>query len=451
MSITAEPDLIAEEAGIEPAPAAPALAVPASAEPPRRGVLRNRDFRLLWAGETTSKFGSAITGVALPLVAVTVLDAGPLGMGVLTALSWVPWLVFGLPAGAWVDRWPRRTVMITCNASALVLLVSVPIVYWLGLLSMGYLLFVALASGIGAVFFSPAYGAYLPSLVDGEDLGEANAKLHGSAQVAFMGGSGVGGVIAAVFGAVGGILVDAITYLVAVVCLGSIRHREPRQVRSADAPRKTIRQDIADGIRFLVRDPYLRIIALCAGVENLLLSGALALLVVFLIKVVAIPAGFVGALLIADSLGGLAGALIANRVSRKLGTARALIVLAITTAPFGLLIPLTTDGFGMLFFAVGMGVPAAGMVACGIISGTFRMRYCPPQMQGRVSTSAMVIVYGSMPIGALIGGLLGSTLGITTGLWIMLGALAAAKWLRLIGPIKRSRDLPTEPAAAVPA
>jgi predicted MFS family arabinose efflux permease len=327
-----------------------------------------------------------------------------------------------------------------CNAVGFVLLASIPLVYWLGYLTMGYLLFVAVVSGVGAVFFSPAYGAYLPTLVDGDDLGEANAKLQGSAQVAFVGGSGVGGLIAQLFGAVGGILIDALTYLVAVISLGSIRRREPKIDRSAR--RTTIRADIAEGVKFLVRDPYMRVIALCAGVENLLLSGALALLVVFLVRDVGVSAGFVGVLMIADSLGGLAGAIIATRVTAWLGTARALIVLAVASAPFGLLIPLTSKGAGLLFFVIGLGVPAAGMVACGIISATFRQRYVAANMQGRVSTTAMVIVYGSMPIGALIGGALGSTLGITTGLWIMLGGLAAAKWLRFIGPIKKNRDLP---------
>lgn len=411
---------------------------------PRKTVLRLRDFRLLWIGETTSKFGSAITGVALPLVAVTTLHAGPIAMGILTACSWLPMLILGLPAGAWVDRWPRRTVMITCNAAALVLLASVPVIYWLGMLSIGYLLFVAVASGIGAVFFGPAYGAYLPSLVDDDDLGEANAKLDGSAQVAFMSGAGVAGIIAQIFGAITGLLLDALTYVAAVVCLSSIRKPEPRP-EPPTVP-TTIRQDIAAGIRYLIREPYLRVIALCAGVENLILSGVLALLVLFLVNTVAVAPGVVGVLLIADSLGGLAGAIIAIRVTRWLGTARALILIAIATAPFGLLIPLTTKGFGLTFFLVGMGVPAAGMVACGIISATFRQRYCPQDMQGRISTTAMVIVYGSMPIGAVIGGVLAAALDTTTALWIMLAALAAAKFLRFLGPIKNSRDLPTQPA-----
>jgi len=301
-------------------------------------------------------------------------------------------------------------------------------------------------SGVGAVFFQPAYGAFLPSVVPDDDLAEGNAKLDGSAQAAFIGGSGIGGLIAQIWGAVLGVLIDAVTYLVAVVALLSIKAREPRPSR-ADAEPSTLRADIAAGIRYLVREPYLRIIALCAAVENLLLSGALALLVVFLIRVVGVPAGTVGILMIADSFGGMLGAMLARRVAARIGTARALLAISIATAPFGLLIPLTSRGWGMAFFLIGLGVPAAGMVACGIISSTFRQRYTPSDMQGRVSTTAMVVVYGSMPIGGVLGGVLGTTLGIVPTLWIMLGGLALAKFLRLIGPIKSTRDLPTGPAA----
>lgn len=417
-------------------------------EQPRRlgGLLWERDFRLLWMGETTSKFGSAITGIALPLVAVIVLHAGPMAMGILTAASWVPWLLIGLPAGAWVDRWPRRQVMVVCNSAAMLLLLSVPIAYWLGILSISYLLMVALASGVSAVFFTPAYGAYLPSIVATKDLNEGNAKLAGSAQVAFIGGSGVGGLIAQVFGAVTGVLLDALTYLVAVVCALSIKTKEKRPERSTE--RTSLRQEIAEGVRFMMADPYLRIIALCASLENLLLSGAHALLIVFLVHDVGVHSGAIGALMVADSVGGLLGAVLATAVSRRIGTARALLALSIGTAPFGLLIPLTTPGAGIVFFAVGLGVPAAGMVACGIISRTFRQAYCPQELQGRVTTTAMVLVYGSMPVGAVLAGTLGATIGVQQTLWIMLACLAAAKLLRLIGPIKTHRDLPTEPASA---
>jgi MFS family permease len=419
------------------------------AAPPRRdrlGLLRHRDFRLLWIGESTSTLGSAISGIALPLVAVTVLHAGAFGMGLLAAVTWVPTLVLGLPAGAWVDRRSRRRVMIICNAAAMLLMISVPVAAWFGVLSMGYLLAVALGVGACAVFFSPAYQAFLPSIVAREDLGEANSKLSASNQTALIGGSGFGGLIAQVFGAVFGMLLDAVSYLISLVCLTLVRPAEDKP-KPAGTP-TTFRQDIMAGIRFLVRDPYMRVIALCASVENLLLTGAHALLVVFLVNVAGVRYGAIGLLMVADSLGGLTGAMVATRISRRIGTARTLLVVAIVTAPFGLLIPLTSNGWGLIYFVIGLGVPAAGMVACGIVSSTFRQSYCPQDMQGRISTTAMVLVYGSMPIGALLGGALGATIGIRITLWIMLGSLAAAKLLRLIGPVKSSRDLPTEPRPA---
>jgi MFS family permease len=415
----------------------------AAARRDRLGLLRQRDFRLLWIGESTSTLGSAISGIALPLIAVVVLHSGAFVMGLLSAVTWLPVLIFGLPAGAWVDRCRRRRVMMAGNAAGLLLMLSVPVAAWLGWLSVDYLLTVALLMGIVAVFNSPAFQAFLPSIVARKDLTEANSKLSASNQVASMSGSSLAGVIAEALGAVTGMLFDAVSYLVALICLTSIRKVEEKP--KLTGPPTTFRQDIAVGIRFMVRDPYMRIIALCASLENLLLTGATALLVVFLVNVAHVRYGAVGLLMIADSVGGLAGAMIARRIARRIGTARMLLVVAIVSAPFGLLIPLTSNGWGVIYFIVGLGVPAAGMVACGIVSSTFRQSYCPLDMQGRISTTAMVTVYGSMPIGALLGGALGATIGIRTTLWIMLGSLAAAKFLRFIGPIKSCRDLPTEP------
>src|SRR5271154_3685691 len=185
----------------------------------RLGLLRQRDFRLLWIGESTSTLGSAISGIALPLVAVVVLHSGAFVMGLLAAVTWLPTLVFGLPAGAWVDRCRRRRVMMACNAAGLLLMLSVPVAAWLGWLSLDYLLAVAVLIGTVTVFGSPAFQAFLPSIVAKENLTEANSKLSASNQVALMSGSSVAGVIAEAFGAVTGMLLDALSYLIALVCL----------------------------------------------------------------------------------------------------------------------------------------------------------------------------------------------------------------------------------------
>jgi MFS family permease len=159
----------------------------------RLGLLARRDFRLLWIGETTSTFGSSISGVALPLVALTVLHASVFAVTMLTAATWLPWLIIGLPAGAWVDRLPRRRVMMCADLVSLAAFASVPVTAALGRLTVAQLVVVALVAGTATVFFATAYRAFLPALVDRGDLLEGNAKLQGSEQVARIAGPGTAG------------------------------------------------------------------------------------------------------------------------------------------------------------------------------------------------------------------------------------------------------------------
>ncbi len=198
----------------------------------RGSLLRRRDFRLLWIGETTSQFGSAVTVVALPLVAVQALHAGPFEVALLTAVTWLPWVVIGLVAGAWVDRLPRRPVMLLCDMVSMLLLATVPVADWCGVLTIGQLLAVALLAGVCSVFFTSAYQAYLPALVEGEDLVEANAKLQGSQSAAQIGGPGLVGGIAALAGVATGLLVDAISFAASAAGLRSIDAREPEHRRT---------------------------------------------------------------------------------------------------------------------------------------------------------------------------------------------------------------------------
>ncbi|MBB5867081.1 MFS family permease [Allocatelliglobosispora scoriae] len=416
--------------------------------PARRPSLwKHRDFRLLWFGESVSVLGNAISGIALPLVALELLHAGPLAVGLLGAASWLPWLVLGLPAGAWIDRLPRRPTMIIANVVSFVLVLSVPVAAWLGVLTLVHLLAVALLGGATGVFFSPAYSAYLPTLIESEDLGEGNAKLQGSAQVAVVSGSSIGGLLTQAMTAVLGLAADAITYVVSTVCLLAIRTKEPAMPKAAERT-TTLRQEIRDGFRFLIRDPYLRIMTIGASVDNLLLTAGHTLLVVFLIQTVGASPGMVGLLLAADCAGGVLGAVIANKVSRTLGSARALLAFSLLTAPFGLLIPLTGSGPALGFFAAGLLIPAAGIVAVNVIGGAFRQTYCPPDMLGRISTSGSFIAFGLIPIGALLGGALGTFIGVRETLWIVLALGAVGKLILLFGPIRKTRDLPTAPANA---
>lgn len=412
------------------------------------GPLRQRDFRLLWIGETSSAVGNAVTAVALPLVAVTTLHAGTFTVGVLASASWAPWLFLGLPAGAWVDRLARRPMMVICDLVAMLAFVSVPVAAALGVLTITQLLVAALVSGAANVFFNTAYHTYLPSLVSTADLVRGNAVLQGSEAAANVAGPGVGGLLAQAFGAVTGLLADAVSFAVSAACLLSIRTHEPRRA-AAGPSTTTLLEEVRDGLRFVVRDPYLRVLTCFGAVSNLVFNGVQALLVLFLIRVVGLGSGLVGLVFALAALGGVAGALAAGRLAQRFGTARATLLLVLGGPPFGLLIPLATAGrTGLVVCVLGAMVMIGATVGDNIIIVSFRQAYTPPDLLGRVTASVRFVVFGAIPLGALLGGALGALLGVRPALWVLLTAGAAVGLILLVGPIRTARDLPTSPAAA---
>ncbi|MFE5735723.1 MFS transporter [Streptomyces celluloflavus] len=424
----------------------PPPASPATGEPVRRrwGLWAEADFRRLWIGETTSSLGTAVGHVSLSLVAVVVLKADPATMGVLTALTWLPWLLIGLPAGAWVDRWPRRRVMLVSDLALLVLFASVPVAAWLGVLTIGQLLVVAVLVGVAKVFLSTAYAALIPTLVAKPDLLEANAKLRGGETAGEIAGPGVAGFIAQVFGAVGGLLVDSFSYLVSALCLGAIK---PREKPPAAAARDGIRREISEGIRFVVRDPYLRTLACFGALGNLALNGIQAVQTVFLVRDVHLDGGAVGLVFAAVSTGGLAGVWAAGRIVRRFGTARGLLLSYLVVAPGIVLLPFAGSGLPLPVSVLGWALGVGGVVTANVISSSFSQSYCPPEMLGRVRASSSTVNYGAIPVGALLGGYLGEALGTRGTIWIMAGVLVTANLVLLVSPIRALRDFPQRAAA----
>ena len=409
----------------------------------RWGLWAQADFRRLWIGETTSGLGTAVGNVALSLVAVVTLRASPFMVGVLTASAWLPWLFLGLTAGAWVDRWRRRTVMLVCDIALLVLFASVPVAGWLGVLTIGQLVVVALLAGSVKVFFSTAYGAMLPSVVAKPDLLEANVKLRAGESAVEIAGPGVAGVVSQLFGAATGMLLDAVTYLVSALFLGAIDTREEPPSRSE---RRGIRREIAEGVRFLVRDPYLRTLACFGAVGNLGLNGIAAVQTVFLVRSVGLGQGSVGAVFAVVSIGGLVGAAVAGRIARRFGTARGLLLCELVVAPFIVLLPLSGREIPLPVGALAWAVAVCGVVAGNVIAGSFYQTYCPPELIGRVRASASTVNFGAIPVGALLGGYLGQVLGSRSTIWIMSAVLLSAGVVLLTSPLRGLRDFPASPA-----
>ncbi|MFE9423476.1 MFS transporter [Kitasatospora sp. NPDC006697] len=413
--------------------------------PARRGLLRrNRDFRLLYLGEVTGKFGSSLTGLALPLIAATVLHTGPLGVSALTAATWLPWLLIGLPAGAWVDRLPRRTVMLCSAAASLLLYLTVPVAGALGLLGYPQLIAVAFCAGTSSVFFQTAYTALLPAVVDAADRGEGNAKLHGSASAAQLVGLGSGGTIAQLLGPVNSLLANTVTFLLSLLCTSRIKAREERP---AAAPRN-LRQEVGEGLRLVLGDPWLRTFLCFGGLSNLALTAYQSIQVVYLLDQAKLSQDLIGTLIAAAGLGGILGAAVARRVGTALGTARAMLLFQLVLPTLVLLIPLTAPGLGTVCYLVGGMAVSAGVVAGNVLRATFNQRYVPADLLGRISATTAVVVYGTMPLGALLAGVLGQTLGLEPAMWVSCAGVPLAALALLLSPVRRQRDLPERPMAA---
>jgi MFS family permease len=417
------------------------------------GLLRQRNFRLLWTGETVSTAGNAMATVGVPLLAVTVLHASTFAVAALTAAAYLPWLVIGLPAGAWVDRLPPRPLMITCDVLSALLFASLPVAAWTGTLSIPLVVAVALLAGAVNVFFATAYQVYLPSLVTRDELVEGNAKLQAGLSVASIAGRGAVGLAQAV-GAAPSLLFNAGSFLVSAACLLRIRISPPERAPAASpatesAPepkvRSTVRAEVAQGVRWVARDPYFRPLTLYAALSNLAYSGNLALVVVFLVRVVGLGSLAVGLATATGGIGGLAGALVAGRLARAFGTARTLILVNLGSGLFSLLIPLTARGPRIAYYVIGSAVVSGGIIVSNVIAASFRQDYCPPSMLGRATASMRLVAFGAVPLGALLAGALGTALGVRNGLWVDLALYAASGSLLLTRTIRTTRDLPRRP------
>ncbi|SFW61264.1 MFS transporter [Amycolatopsis australiensis] len=409
-----------------------------------KGLWGNGDFRLLWTGETTSMLGSMVASTALPLVAVVTLQASTFEVALLTAVAWLPWLLVGLPAGAWVDRLPKRPVMLTCNTVSTAVFGSVPVAAALGALTLPYLLGAALLGGVAKVFFTLAYRAYLPVLLGRDDLLEANAKLQGSESATQVAGPGLAGLLAQAFGPVSGILADAVSFGVSVLCVRAIRVRET----VVPAARTPLRSQIAEGLGFVFGDRYLRSLMVFGAVSNLALTGYSSIQIVFLSRTLGAAPGLVGLVLALAATGGVLGAALAGRLGARFGTARAFLLCEVAAAPMMLLGPLSGPGWGLAPFVAGVFGVCAGVVASNVLTTTFRQEYCPPELFSRITSSASLTAYGTIPLAGVLGGALGEAIGVRETLWVASALLVAA--LPILAPFRKLREFPVRGAERPP-
>jgi predicted MFS family arabinose efflux permease len=407
----------------------------------RDSLVFHRDFRMLWAGDTASQFGTFVGNTVLPLLAATALAASPLEMGVLTAAEKAAFLVLGLPAGVWVDRMRRRRIMIGADLARGSLLLTIPLAWWAGILTLHQLIVVALLVSVCTLFFDVAYQSYLPSLVGRARLVEGNAKLQTSQSVANVTGPGLAGILAQLLGAATAGAAVGVSFLTSGACLLRIRSHEPEPARRRDS---RLRSDVAEGLRFVFGNRTLRSVTACTASGNLAGGAFTAVEVLFLSRVLGLPASGVGAMLAAGGLGGVLGALTASGWMRRVGQARAVWLVPLLTWPAQLLVPLAAPGWRLGLAALGLAAVGYGIVVYNVAQVSYRQAICPDRLLGRMNASVRFVVWGTLPIGGLLGGALGEWIGVRATVWATSVGLALTVLWVVCSPLRTLRDIPDE-------
>ena len=409
---------------------------------PTRSLWRHADFLKLWTGQTVSELGSVVTRTAVPLVALLVLGAGPTEMALLVVAGSLAVLLVGLFAGAWVDRLPRRPLLIASDALRAVLLLSIPVAYAAGALRMEQLYLVTFLEGCLGVLFSAAYPAYVPSLIGVERVVEGNSKLATSSSLAEIGGPGLAGALVQFFSAPFAILVDAVSFAVSAISLILIRTPEPPR-----PPRTTttaIRHEIVEGLALVRHHPVLFPIVMRSVVAHVAGSFYGVLYTIYLIDELHLPPLILGVVVSAGGVGSLVGSLFASRVIRALGLGPALIWTAAGASALGILTPLA--GGPILLATIMVLIPQLfgdglqtieGVAELSIIQGL-----SPDRVLGRVNATLEVFSHGiAYPIGALTAAAVAGVIGVRGGIFIGWAGMAVSILFLVLSPLPRLRTI----------
>jgi MFS family permease len=396
----------------------------------------NAGFRRLWCSQTVSIAGDHVGLVALPLVGVLALHAGPGQMGLLTAAAWAPSLVFSLHAGAWVDRTGRsREAMIAADLGRAALLVTVPVAWALGVLTFAQLIAVAFAAGTLGAVAAVAYGSVYAALVERERLVEAGVLINGSRAGAAVAGPSVGGVLVATLTAPVALLADAVSFVASAWWLRRMALR-PRAAEGSGG--------LAEGARFIARSAVVRPILAATATLNFFSFAVMALYTLYATRTLGVRPFELGLVLGVGAVGGLAGAALTARIVERVGVGAAFAAGCVLYPAPMLLVPLAGGPHALILAALlGESVGATfGVMIVDITAGAILAAAVPEGLRARMTGAFQLVNYGVRPLGALAGGAFGAAIGMRPTLLVAVaGAVASIFWL-LPSPVFRLRALP---------
>jgi predicted MFS family arabinose efflux permease len=378
-----------------------------AAEAPPAAESGTRHFWTFWSASAISGAGSAVTAVALPLTAISVLDATPFQVSLVAAAGYVAWLVIGLPAGVISQRLPLRGVQVGMDLTRFVAIASIPLAWYAHLLTVAHLAVAALAVSFSTVLFDVSNSTFLPSIVPRDQLSGRNSLTSATHATTELAGPSLGGVLVQTLGAVPALIADAVSYLLSALLLRSL---PARQVQRPDAW-PGVGTMIRAGWRFVVDHPVMRPSMICATTVNFVCGGLLALVPLYLVRGLGVSPLLVGLLLATDGLGSLVGAALTPSLVQRLGSGRAVRLASLVSAAGALLLPLATGYLGIALFALGNAAFAAGVVVFSICTRTHRQLASPPELLSRVMATVRFVSWGAIPVGSLTAGLIAGGIG----------------------------------------
>jgi MFS family permease len=392
----------------------------------------------LWAAMSVSVFGDQISALAIPLAAVLTLHASPTAMGVLTALFWLPHLLFSLPVGVWVDaRRTKRMIMVAADLARALLLASIPLAAAFGALSLMQLYATVFLVGACAVFFDLSYSSFFTATVPREHVLAANGRLSTTRALSYVGGPSLAGVLVQVLTAPVAILADALSFVASALFLRGAQVEEPFPDSRGISPLRRL----WEGVLIVTRHPLLRGIVGCAGTVNFFTFMVSAVYVFYASRTLGLSAGLIGFTLGGGAVGALLGALVAPGIGRRIGLGPTIVIGCVLFAgPFAALPFATGPTFvKVLILSAAEFVSGIGVMLFDTNSATLTALAVPHRLRSRLAGVSRFFNYGTRPFGAIVGGALGSAIGLRPMLLVAsLGALLSVVWL-LASPVAGTR------------
>ena len=404
--------------------------------------LRNKNFLALWGGQTVSEVGSQLSGLALPVFAVTMLNVNEAQMGFLNASSTASFLLVGLIAGAWVDRWVKRRVMIWADIIRLIAVLSLPILYFANAIQIWHLFVAAGVVGLATVFFDVAYQSFVPIVVPKEQIASANSSLETTNQLSGIAGPAIVGSLLTVFKAPALLIADALSFLVSAISLSAIRDRE---VPKPKAERNKLRHEIAAGLKFVWGNKIIRAVSFTTSTSNLFSTAQFTLIPLVLLRDQNISPAVYGVIASISAVGGLLGAVTAARFSKWIGEGQVIAVSAVVmgfTAFAPAIAASSNQMTAIVVYAAGQFVGSFTVLTYNITQVSARQRLCPEHLLGRMNASIRFFVWGVMPIGALLAGAAATVFGIATVMWVCAVGVFLSAGFVVFSPLSRMKRLP---------